>query len=103
MNIVKSQIKEHEKRGLVRFSKNIDAVMRLRHGFGMASLLQNVDLKNDKGVKRNHVSVSKLKTKLASVSKVIFTRMVVFHLWCAFISNFMQLVRSDAFCHVLKV
>lgn len=70
LQIVKTQIKEQEKRGLMMFSRDIDALMKLRHGVGMSSLLKDIDVKNEIAAKRDKILDGKLKRKLASISQV---------------------------------
>ena len=67
---MKSQIKDQERRGLLLFRKEIDTIMKFKHGVGMSTLLQNVDLKKGSETKRDHVFELKFREKLAKISKV---------------------------------
>ena len=67
-----SQIKEQEIQGLTMIRRDIEAIMRFRHGVGLASLLDDRDFRIESATKRNHVFESRLKRTLANISKVIF-------------------------------
>ena len=52
--------------------RDVDAIMRSRHGFGIASVLNHGDFRKESETKRNHIFESTLKRTLAHISKVIF-------------------------------
>ena len=78
LGIVKAQIEEQEMRGLMMVRRDIDAIMRFRHGVGIASVLKNDDLQVGFGAKRDRIFEMKLKRTLASISKVIFPALLIF-------------------------
>ena len=64
-------MEEQAMRGLMMVRRDIDAIMRFRHGIGIASLLENDDWQVGFGAKRDRIFELKLKRTLANISKVI--------------------------------
>ena len=69
LDIVKSQIKEQERRGLMLWKNDIEWMMRLRHGAGVSDLLERINQKQTQLSKRHDIE-SKLRQKLKAIAEV---------------------------------
>ena len=67
--MLKSRIKEQEKRGLILWKEDIEFVMRHKRGTGVGALLQEINRKPSAATKKNHIG-SVLENKLKKISKV---------------------------------